>query len=305
VNAVTQPQASLPAAVARRGIDEAQWNTLCNSLFPGAKQDSILMVIDYCRSRQLDPLKKPCHIVPMEVKQGKDYVWRDVVMPGIYEHRTTAMRTGLYLGHSKPEYGEVVEFEDLGVSAPEWCEMTVYRWNEAAQEKTEFPVRVYFDEVVATKFDKESRTHQANARWKRAPRQMLTKCTEAAALREAFPHELGGEQTREELEGRVIDVEPELPATPSKPRGKPATQAPKSTAQSATSNGGGSGGRCNAGQIKVIKAKLDQSGIPENEFLARYEIGAIEELPFDAVNDALQWIANPEQGREPGSDDEG
>lgn len=78
----------LPPAVARRGINEAQWRTLMN-LFPGAKGPSVLMVWDYCVARTLDPLKKPCHIVPMDVNG----VWRDVVMPGIYELRTTAMRT--------------------------------------------------------------------------------------------------------------------------------------------------------------------------------------------------------------------
>ena len=53
--------ATLPQNVIARGIDEAQWNTLCNSLFPGAKADSVLMVVDYCKARKLDPLKKPCH----------------------------------------------------------------------------------------------------------------------------------------------------------------------------------------------------------------------------------------------------
>jgi phage recombination protein Bet len=194
-------KAATPEALTKRGITEAQWRTLANSLFPGASPNSVLLVWDYCVARKLDPLKKPCHIVPMEVKnsQGK-YEWRDVVMPGIYEHRTTAQRTGEYLGHSRPEYGDPVDFK--GVKAPEWCELTAYRWNNAAARQIEFPVRVYFREVVAT--NKEGKP---NARWARAPIQMLTKCAEAAALREAFPDEIGGEQTAEEMDGqRHIDV---------------------------------------------------------------------------------------------------
>jgi hypothetical protein len=58
---------------------------------------------------------------------GDKYEWRDVVMPGIYELRTTAQRTGEYLGHAKPEYGDMVG--SAGVKAPEWCSFTVYRWN--------------------------------------------------------------------------------------------------------------------------------------------------------------------------------
>jgi phage recombination protein Bet len=205
----------LPAPVARRGIDEAAWRTAMNNLFPGAKVESVLMVFDYCRARKLDPLKKPCHIVPMEVGG----VWRDVVMPGIYEYRTTAMRTGQYMGHSKPEYGEIVECK--GVMAPEWCSLTIYRWNAAANQRTEFPVTVYFSECVGTRWDKEAKTQKANARWAKAPRQMLTKCAEAAGLREAFPDELGGEHTAEEMEGQSFQQTEETGITLSRidPRG--------------------------------------------------------------------------------------
>jgi len=193
---------TLPDAVARRGITEAQWRTLMNSLYPGARGESVLMVWDYCVARRLDPLKKPCHIVPMEVKIGDKYEWRDVVMPGIYELRTTAQRTGLYLGHTKAEYGPLVDV--AGITAPEWCEMTMYRWNAALGQRAEYPVRVLFAEVVATKRD-----GKANARWSKAPVQMLTKCTEGAGLREAFPDEVGGLTTEEEMDGqRAITVSP-------------------------------------------------------------------------------------------------
>ncbi len=205
---------TLPEPVARRGINEAQWRTLCQSLYPGADPKSVLLVIDYCAARKLDPLKKPAHIVPMEVKDARTgkYEWRDVVMPGIYELRTTAQRTGVYLGHSKPEYGP--EEECRGVKAPAWCEFTVYRWNEKAGRQVDYPIRVYFREVVAT-----NRDGKANARWSRAPIQMLEKCLEAKGLREAFPDELGGEQTMEEMDGQraidmsatVVDDKPALP----------------------------------------------------------------------------------------------
>lgn len=199
MNAVVEP--SLPQAVVRRDITEVQWRTLMNNLYPGAAGESVLMVWDYCMARKLDPMKKPCHIVPMQVKQGADYVWRDVVLPGIYEYRTTAHRTGQYLGHAIPAYGPGIESK--GVTAPEYCDFTVYRWNHNAEQRGEYPVRILFAEVVATKKD-----GTANARWTKAPMQMLTKCAEAAALREAFPDELGGVPTAEEMDGQRIDDEP-------------------------------------------------------------------------------------------------
>ena len=175
------------------------------NLFPGANPSSVLLVWDYCKARKLDPLKKPCHIVPMQVKDARtgEYSWRDVVMPGIYEYRTTANRTGEYMGHSRPEYGPAYEY--LGVTAPEWCALTVYRWNARSQSKCEYPVQVFFREVAATVRDKKSGKPALNSRWTHAPIQMMTKCAEAAGLREAFPDELGGEPTAEESEGRVIE----------------------------------------------------------------------------------------------------
>ncbi len=196
MNAVVE-MVNLPPAVARRNISEGQWRTLMNNLYPGATGESVLMVWDYCLARKLDPMKKPCHIVPMKVKQGADYVWRDVVLPGIYEYRTTAHRTGQYLGHSVPVYGEA--FDCGGVTAPAFCEMTIYRWNPVANVKAEYPVKVLFTEYVALKEGKP------NQRWSKAPLQMLTKCAEAAGLREAFPDELGGVPTMEEMEGQMSD----------------------------------------------------------------------------------------------------
>lgn len=199
---------SLSVQLAERNISPAQWHTLAKSLYPGARPESVLLVIDYCRARNLDPLKKPCHIVPMEVtdaRTGKKE-WRDVVLPGIYELRTTAQRTGAYLGHTKPEYGPMIEH--AGVTAPEWCEMTMRR--AVGSHVAEFPVRVYFREVCGVRWDKDEKAYRANSRWAKAPIQMLTKCTEAAGLREAFPDEIGGEMAAEEIEGqtRVMDMTP-------------------------------------------------------------------------------------------------
>lgn len=201
-------EVNLPAPVAKRGITESEWVTLRTSLFPGAKPESVVMVIDYCRARKLDPMKKPCHIVPMQIKNAAgDYVWRDVVMPGIYEYRTTANRTGEYMGHSPYVYGPEIDY--MGVKAPQSCSVTIYRFNKASGQRCEFPVSVDFSEAAATTWDKKAGEHKINSRWTKAPKQMLTKCCEAAGLREAFPDELGGTHAAEEMEGKeIIDITP-------------------------------------------------------------------------------------------------
>jgi phage recombination protein Bet len=258
----------LMPVLAARGIDAAQWSTLTNSLFPGANPDSVLMVVDYCRARKLDPLKKPCHIVPIWVKgaNGQGGGMRDVVMPGIYEYRTTAQRTGQYMGRTRFEHGPPTEF--AGVTAPEWAEVTVYRWHPASSTRIEFPARVYFREVCATRKD-----GGANDRWSRAPVQMLEKCAEAAALRAAFPDELGGEHVVEEIEGRTFEAEHAPPPPP------PPPPAPEGDSAVIT-----------AGQLKVLKRKLDDAGLDYAGLASEFGVPTIEALRFDQLNAALAWV---------------
>jgi phage recombination protein Bet len=287
---VSNDLAVLPPSVTSRGLDVAQWSTLCNSLFPGAKAESVLMAVDYCKARGLDIMKKPCHIVPISVKDGDGWKYRDVVMPGIYEYRITAHRTKEYMGHSKPEYGPTEEFG--GVHAPAWCEMVIKRLHSETTTIVEYPVRVYFSEVCAIKDGK------ANQRWGKAPIQMLTKCCEAAGLREAFPDELGGTQTDDEMYGRVIDAEvvAEPKAEEKRRSRKPQVEEPQAKGEPAPETP--SDGLDGQGRDRIIKSqqtlieqRLKRANIPESEFCARFEIGAISELLFDDMQSASEWIA--------------
>lgn len=192
----------LSTQLTRREVDTDTWNALQNTIFPGAHPASILMAIDYCRARKLDILKKPVHIVPMPYKDGRDWKSRDVVMPGINEVRTTAMRTGQYAGADKPEWGCVIEV--LGVKVPESCTYTVYRFMHG--QKVPFPATVYFEEACGTTKDWDNKDKSGNAppklnaMWTRRPRGQLEKCAEAAALRKAFPEEIGNEYVPEEMQ---------------------------------------------------------------------------------------------------------
>ena len=51
-------------------------------------------------------------------------------------------------------------------------------------------------------FDKDTRKQVPNATWKKRPKGMLMKCAEAQSLRMAFPDELGGEMTADEMAGQ-------------------------------------------------------------------------------------------------------
>lgn len=197
--------------LAQRGIDEPTWNALCNTIYPGANPDSVVMAIDYCKARGLDILLKPVHLVPMQVTDArtKDKVWRDVPMPGIGMYRIQADRSGNYAGADEPVFGPDVteEFQDpynqsvkIKVTYPQWCKYTVYKMIDG--QRVAFHALERWKENYATQSGK---TECPNAMWRKRPYAQLAKCTEAQALRKAWP-EIGSEPTAEEMEGKEIII---------------------------------------------------------------------------------------------------
>lgn len=183
-------------------------SVLQNSVYPGAKIESIKLVIGACKATGKDPLKKPYHIVPMPVSTGKKSSdgWdikemRDVIMPGINDYRTDASRTGEHIGTSEPEFGpDVTETLDgVTVTYPAWCRVSVQRQFFGGVIGT-FSAVERWKENYATKSGKSD---APNAMWKRRPYAQLAKCAEAQALRKGFP-EVGNHATAEEMEGKEI-----------------------------------------------------------------------------------------------------
>jgi len=74
------------------------------------------------------------------------------------------------------------------------------------------------------------------------------------------------------------------PMTDDQPRGKPDTQAPQA-------NGEGDGPRMATNkQIGLVRAKVDDAGIPETAFFEHFKIADFNDLQFDQVNTALAFI---------------
>jgi phage recombination protein Bet len=207
---------SLPTARPPAGIPALQMSedercaVLQDSIYPGAKLDSIKMVISVCKASGKDPLKKPYHIVPMSVSTGEKgpdgwdvKAMRDVIMPGINDYRTDAARTGQHAGTSEPEFGPDVtqKFGDVEITYPRWCRVTVRR-QMASGQVVEFSAVELWLENYATK---GARNAEPNAMWKKRPYAQLAKCAEAQALRKGFP-EVGSQSTAEEMEGKEIEM---------------------------------------------------------------------------------------------------
>ena len=165
--------------LAAKGIDESLWAALTNSVFPGAKQDSILMAVDYCRANSLDILQKPVHIVPMNVKDSQtgNYAYRDTIMPGVDLYRIQANRGGDYAGADAPEFGETItrtftskNNTSVEITFPEWCKYTVYKI--VNKIRVAFTALEYWEENYAT----DSKSSSApNSMWTKRPRGQIAK----------------------------------------------------------------------------------------------------------------------------------
>lgn len=218
MNAITTRAVAAPQPQGALATNEAELlSVLRNSFYPGATDASIRMVIAHCSAAGLDPMLKPVHLVPMNVKKpGGGYEWRDVVMPGIGLYRIQATRSGAYLGKTEPEFGPDVT-KKLGakeVTFPQWCRVTVRK--QVGSMVAEFTAREFWLENYATA---GKDTEAPNTMWAKRPYGQLAKVAEAQALRQAFPELLGGTHTAEEMEGKAIDEvrEPIDVTPPAKP----------------------------------------------------------------------------------------
>ena len=201
-NQVTLYQTPLPPAAEQRGTSPEAWHVLKTVLYPGAGDEIVCTILDYCRARDLDPLKKPFHIVPVwdsKLKREVEGIW-----PSIGETRITAMRTGEYAGMRGMDHGEEVtrRFGSVEITFPLWAQCTVYRMIGGTRCEFVGP-KVYWLETFA-----KAQGGAPNRMWQQRPFGQLDKCAEAAALRAAFPEEAGTTPTAEEMEGQAVHFGP-------------------------------------------------------------------------------------------------
>ena len=210
---------------------EIQWRTLCDAYPAATTPEAVMMVVEYCAARNLNPYTRPVHLVPMWSAQHRRKVL--VPMQSIDQLEAVAHRTKAWAGMEPPKLGPTSERtftgrveDDSGgtrevrviMRYPEYAQVTVYRM-VAGEARAFHGEPVFWEEY----YSRMGRTEVPNARWQQAPRQMLIKCAKAAALRAAFP-EVGAEYVAEEMEnkeadryGVTIDGVAEQPPPPEEP----------------------------------------------------------------------------------------
>jgi phage recombination protein Bet len=159
----------------------------------GASDSEFAVLMEVARARNLNPILRQIHFVKRWDTQKNREVWStQISIDGL---RATAERTGKYDGQDEPEF-----LEEKG--QPICCKVRVYKKGVARP----FVGVAHWKEFVQTKKDGSPTSF-----WTRMPHIMLSKCAEALALRKAFPEDLSGLYTEEELEA---DVAPQTVAPP-------------------------------------------------------------------------------------------
>lgn len=302
----------LPPVAEAAGINIETWNSLTNSIYPGAKPESIVLAYQYCKARRLDVLMKPVHIVPMSVKiagPGNKYEWRDVIMQGIHALRATASRTGLMAGIDAPVFGPTIDFpvtdsedvkEPRTIRVPESCSVTVWRLDAAGVRQPYTNVEFYSESCA------RSRDGVINSMWQRRPHGQTAKCAEAGALRKGFPEELGSDYTIEEMEGKEIaggaidsdftvipdgevsgpeEVAVAEPKAETKPKATKPKAEPEPEKKVEPQKDGDAKIDLPPAALRLLSAKLEAAGIKEGDLLA-----ALGTINIQTVNNAFSWI---------------
>jgi len=183
---------------------DAQRQLIRDAYASGASDDEFAVLMEIARARRLNPLLRQIHFVSRWDNDKHRGVWSaQVSIDGL---RAIAERTGLYVGQDEPEF---VENPDGTIKL---CRVRVWRrdWPRPAVGLA------YWAEYCQMARDRTTGKQRPTAMWSRMPHVMISKCAESLALRKAFPEDMSGLYTGEEM-GNAPGQAPAPPAPVQQP----------------------------------------------------------------------------------------
>jgi len=176
-----------------------QTELIKRTMAEGASNDELALFMYQAKRTGLDPLARQIYFVK---RQGKV-----TIQTSIDGFRIVAERSGSYAGQDEPLhfYGKQPKKTSTGKIAPYKTQIKVYKFDANGNR--------YLAAVGEAFFDEFKPTPPNNFMWEKMPHVMLAKCAEAQALRKAFPQDLSGLYTDDEMQQAApADKTPE-PAT--------------------------------------------------------------------------------------------
>jgi len=161
-----------------------------NTIAKGTTDDELKYFLHVCRVTGLDPLAKQIHCVKRrDSKTGKDIASFQTSIDGF---RLIAERSKKYAGQVGPQW-----CGDDGLWKDVWLDKKPPRAARVGVIRSDFDQTLYaianWDSYV------QSYNGKPGHMWAKMPELMLGKCAEALALRKAFPQDLSGLYTDDEI----------------------------------------------------------------------------------------------------------
>lgn len=244
-----------PALPAQGRFDEGQLDVLRRTIAADLTEDEFALFGQVCQRTGLDPFARQIWAIKRRAKKrvNKNGRWEDVweehltIQTGIDGYRLIAERSGRYRGQTEPEWcGPDGRWVDIWLSAepPAAARVGVLRDDFAT------PVMgiAMFDEFAATTGQGDDK--KLTGQWRTMPAHMIAKCAEALAIRKAFPNDVYGICTVEEM-GQA-DNGGAIEAAAREHRGIPAEQFREIVAAAET---------LTPGQLAELQAWRDAEGL--------------------------------------------
>lgn len=191
-----------PARIAKAtGYDAEKVALVKDTIARGASDDELMLFLHLAQRSGLDPFSRQIYLI--ERRAQIDGQWKTTRQPqtGIDGLRLIADRTDRYAPGREPTYTYDATGSLLTATA------YVKKWVRG--EWHEIAATAHYDEYVG-----KTGKGEVTRMWAEKPHIMLAKCAEALALRRAFPAEMSGLYTADEIRSSADELPAAPPANP-------------------------------------------------------------------------------------------